>query len=598
MRSRYVDQSLLLVFVLFVSIIPFSNRAIYMDEHLYLGLAESALQNPLYPQDTPWLYFGTWFSNAADHTHPPLGEYHLALLYKLFGHFSERSFRILFGAPYAILAVLGFYGLAARWTKHPFWVSLVFAACPPFFVMSPALMMDLPSVGCLLMGLRIFLSPEIGGPVRIAASAVFFIGAMGMAYTAAIPLCALLLLCLQERRPVREMLAIVVPFFVLVLWLLAMTMHFGEFPLKGTVSYALSQFKPFHNLAAALSFIGGLAMFPWSFAAFKGFSRAMAGVCFICAAIPLFWLTWPSALAAALYFAMASWGAALILRLRFGVSAVFLSSWFFLSLVFFILAADMMTARYLLLYLPPLYLLLFRETAASTLKRVAVPTIALSLCIAIADYRFVDGYRAWVNNNIPIFAASGYRVWSATESGLRFYLKQQGAESLDSRSLRPRGTDLVIQHSNLFRYALAGELGSMLVELKEFEIQDAFPLRTFNAAVGAGFHDSRIGLVPFTFSTAALDSIRVTQVSPFVRQLPVPARNEYNNVPVWTPDGVEFKQHGREITFDMPDLRNVRWTGDLLGFGMVELGHRSMTLRLDDGDTAVWRNFRIVPKGF
>src|SRR5262249_15555621 len=148
---------------------------------------------PLYPQDTPWLYFGTWYSNAADHTHPPLGEYHLALLYKLLGHFSETTFRILFAAPYAGLAVLGFYGLACRWPSpglrqpspageglsQPFWVSLLFAACPPFFVMAPTLMMDLPSIGCLLMGLRLFFSAR-NRTVFLALSALLLTGGLGM----------------------------------------------------------------------------------------------------------------------------------------------------------------------------------------------------------------------------------------------------------------------------------------------------------------------------------------------------------------------------------------------------------------------------------
>ena len=599
------DQALLVAFVLLVSI-TFSNRAVYMDEHLYLGLAQSALQHPLYPQDTPWLYFGTWFPNAADHTHPPLGEYHLALLYKFLGHFSERSFRILFGAPYAILAVLGFYGLAARWTGNPFWVSLLLAGCPPFLVMSPALMMDLPSVACLLMGLRIFTcgaAPAGAAPLggtRLAASAVFFTAALGMAYTAAVPLCALLLLRLRERRVVRDMVAIIAPFVVLAVWLLAMTMHFGEFPLEGTVRYAVSQFKPLHNLAATFSFIGGLAVLPWSFSVFKGLSRTSAAACFIAAAVPLFLIAWPSALAALLYFALASWGIALILRTVGAVydrPDLFLSLWFFGSMVFFFIAADMMTARYLLLYLPPLYLLLFKDTPAIVLKRVCMSTVALSICIAIADYRFVGGYRAWVDANIPVFTGSGYRLWSATESGLRFYLEQRGAQGLDSRSLQPRGTDLVIQHSNLFRYSLAGELGSMLVEVKEYKIEDWFPLRTFNRNAGAGFHDSRIGMVPYTVSIAPLDSIVVTQVSPFAPELPVPASDKQTH-PVWTPQGVELRQAMPEVKFDIPDLRNVEWTGELTGFGIAELADRSITLRLSRGDTAIWRNFRIIPKGF
>src|SRR5437762_12051054 len=108
---------------------------------------------------------------------PLFEEYHFALFYRHFGSCSEPVFRILFGAPYAIAALVGFYGLAVRWASHPFALSLLFAVCPPFFVMAPTLMMDLPSVGCLLLGLRIFFSgSETAGQsasyARLAASSV------------------------------------------------------------------------------------------------------------------------------------------------------------------------------------------------------------------------------------------------------------------------------------------------------------------------------------------------------------------------------------------------------------------------------------------
>jgi 4-amino-4-deoxy-L-arabinose transferase-like glycosyltransferase len=613
MRITYKNEILLAGFVLFAVILPFSHRAIYMDEHLYLGLAQSTLIHPLHPMDTPWLYFGTWFPKAEGLTHPPLGEYHLALLYWLFGSFSEPAFRILFGAPYAIAAVVGFYGLAVRWASHPFALSLLFAVCPPFFVMVPTLMMDLPSVGCLLLGLRIFFSASetAGQPAsyaRLATSSVCFLLALGMAYTAAIPLAALFVWCLLERKRLAQKMAVLVPFLGLALWLAAMTVHFREFLLKGVMLYVLSQFKPAHNIVATLSFLGGLAVFPWSLAMLKQRRLTLLAVSIVCSALTVFSRAWPSGITAVLYFLMASWGSFLILSVVWVAGgklrpcsdwdSLFLSVWFLGSLIFFILAADMMTARYLLLSLPPLYLLLFKDASLTVLKRTIVATVMLSICLAIADYRFVGGYRAWVRDNLPIFQAAGYRVWSGTESGLRFYLHQYGAEELDSRDLRPRATDLVIQHSELFQMGLAPDLAAMLVQVKDFQIEDSFPLRTFNGAAGAGFHDSRIGLIPYNFSDAPLDSIRVTQVSPFATQLPVrPPVNEFD-APVWTPNGVELNQNQLRDAFDIPSLLDVQWKATLVGSGTVEMGLHSITLLRPKDAAAVWRNFRIVPKGY
>jgi len=38
--------------------VPFSSRAVYLDEHIFLNLARSAQTNWLFPQDTPGLFFG------------------------------------------------------------------------------------------------------------------------------------------------------------------------------------------------------------------------------------------------------------------------------------------------------------------------------------------------------------------------------------------------------------------------------------------------------------------------------------------------------------------------------------------------------------
>src|SRR5690348_10006183 len=147
---------LLLAAIVLAGIIPFSSRAVYMDEHIFLHLARTAAHvNLLFPQDAPWVFFGTRVPNLAAHTHPPVGEYYLAFLYSIFGQFREVPFRLAFSV-FAIAAVLSFYDLARRFTRHPFLVALVFAASPAFFVYSPTLMMDIPLLGFLLVGLALY----------------------------------------------------------------------------------------------------------------------------------------------------------------------------------------------------------------------------------------------------------------------------------------------------------------------------------------------------------------------------------------------------------------------------------------------------------
>jgi 4-amino-4-deoxy-L-arabinose transferase-like glycosyltransferase len=193
--SRLAELAILTVLVL-ASVALFSDRAIFADEHIYLKLAESALKNPLFPADTPLLFFGLQRPNYIGHTHPPVGEYYIAAIYAVLGHFSEIPFRLLF-AVFPVMAVLAFYFLARRFTAEPFFVAALFAVSPAFFVLAPTLMMDVPVIALLLAGLAMYFRGWLAG------AAVCFILAVGAGYAALVPLGCLGLILLLTRRPVK-----------------------------------------------------------------------------------------------------------------------------------------------------------------------------------------------------------------------------------------------------------------------------------------------------------------------------------------------------------------------------------------------------------
>src|SRR5262249_15216174 len=180
----------LLAAIVLAGIIPFSARAVYMDEHIYLHVARSAHTNPFFPQSTPWVFFGTRVPNLAAHTHPPVGEYYLALLYSIFGRFQELPFRLAFSV-FSIAAVLTFYNLARRFLNHPFVVALIFAWSPAFFVYTPTLMMDIPMLAFLLVGLVCYFCHVEGRRGFLLLAALCFVLAAGTGYTALVPLLCL-----------------------------------------------------------------------------------------------------------------------------------------------------------------------------------------------------------------------------------------------------------------------------------------------------------------------------------------------------------------------------------------------------------------------
>ena len=124
-----------------------------------------------------------------------------------------------------------------------------------------------------------------------------------------------------------------------------------------------------------------------------------------------------------------------------------------------------------------------------------------------------------------------------------------------------------------------------MIDLKAFEPGSGFPIRTYNAAAGAGFHDSNLGLVPFALSRAPFDRIEIAEVCP------LPGA-------VWSPEGPILKQEEPEREFPMRLPLNTKIEYDLEGDGTVATMTGRVRLIKRSPSIIVWRNFRIVPKQF
>jgi len=579
----------LLAAIVLAGIIPFASRAVYLDEHIFLHVARSAQTNWLFPQDTPWIFFGTPSPNLAAHTHPPVGEYYLALLNLTFGKFREIPFRIVFSI-FPIAAVLGFYNLARRFTPHPFLVALIFAANAAFFVYSSTMMMDIPMLAFLLVGLAFYFGHVQGRRGFLPLAAACFTLSVGTGYTALVPLACLGLVQITTRRPLKELLAVCTAPAMLVLWLVVMTAHFGEFPLIRTVGYYATQGSVFRNALCILSFLGGVTLFV---ALCCGDRRVIAASVPFVTGLTLF-VSWPSVAYRVWFIVLGSAGVVVLVAFlseaRRLVTAgknhgeAVLILWVPAVLLFFGVVADMINERYILLVVPALWLVLFSNVGERRLIVTLIPTAALSLMLAYADFRFVNVNRDLVQHTIVPLQQQGFRVWSAAESGLRFYLEQQGIVTLSNRDVTPSPGDLIVRHRGLFGYSLAEPLSINLIPLRTFTVNVDFPVRIYSAPAGAGFHDSGAGLVPFTISSLPYDAVEVAQVSPLV-----PAT-------VWSPNGPVFIQHEPEREFRVKIPSDVHFEYERDGDGEVTVHDDHIRLKKGSSPTTVWRNFRVVPK--
>ena len=606
-KQKWVVR-LLLVLVVFFSVLPFSSRAVYMDEHIFLRLANSAQTNWLFPSDTPALFFGRQADNFANHTHPPVGEYYLAGLYLLIGQFHEVPFRLLYML-FPLLALFGFYGLACRFTANPLGTTLLLAFSPTFFASSPTLMMDMPTLAFLLVGLTLYFKSVDGESRMLIPASACFILAVGSGYTALVPLACLGGWAVVARRPYRELWAIGAVPLALSLWLAMMTVHYGAFPLTATVVEFVSHTRStFHNVMVSFSFLGGVGIVPWAFLWLTDVPKKLwlCGLGVVTVALLTVFLEWPSFQYRLWFLFLAASGLAMLVafastplwqRSRERVPGHgFLLLWGSSVLIFFILVADMINARYLLLALPALYLVLFQQASWRATRLVLVPTLMVSLIVSAADYRFVNSYRTWVREVVVPLQEQGFTIWSGAESGLRFYLEENDIETLHSQDIRPRGGDLIIRPAQLFRYSLGSDLEPLLIHLRTDELTDSFPVRTFNPMAGAGFHDSHIGLVPYNLSTASYDRLEIVQLSPLVEKLPQQVPEDYADVAVWSPSGVVLKQVQPVLTFPVRIPQNTRILYDLEGEGSLEVHSDAITLTRSDPNLILWQNLRIVPR--
>jgi hypothetical protein len=608
MMKTYAAHIALTILVL-CSIAPFASRAVYMDEHQYLHVAKFAAEkNWLFPQDTEWVFFGKHYANMAAQTHPPVGEYYLAFLFKLLGHFDEIKFRLLYSV-FPVMAILAFYRLARRFTDNPLLVAALFAVSPAFFVMSPSLMMDMPMLAFVLMGLSYYFDYVDGKWARLWPVSVLFILAAGSGYMALVPIGCLLIWSIVRGRPKNEWLALIAAPSAVLVWLLILKLHFGENVVFRWTDYLSAHFSFRRNLLPMLSFIGGVGVFPWMFAAVadSGQRKAIALWSISAAIFFSFFNDW-SSLGYRLWFVfLASSGVAWLIlfgiRAKRAIAEKSSRAWGFLilclpaMLIFLLMVADMVCSRYLLLVLPSLFLLAFRHARRRALWTAFFATAALSTSIAIADFRFVNSYREWVSQAAVPLQKQGFRFWSVTESGLRYYLEQKGIPVLETSDLRPRGGDLIVKQSS-FNYSLPSELESLLLVVRQKDLPDAFPLRTFSMKAGAGFHDSHLGIVPYRFSRAPLDRIEIVEVSPFVETLPQMIPPDFSLVPVWFPGGVLLKQVKQEMKFSIrfPADSNVEY--ELEGKADVKISREGITLTNLGPAPAIWKNFRIIPNSW
>ena len=159
------SPSLILILLVGATHLPFLSQAFHIDDRIYLEVAENALEKPFFPYDYLPVFEGVGASDAASHSHLPLTSYYLALVMAVTGSQSEWVYHLSF-LIFPILAGLGFYDLARRYTRFPLAAACLLLLAPAFLVLSHTLMSDVPFWTFWILTLSRFLRIRDGSANR------------------------------------------------------------------------------------------------------------------------------------------------------------------------------------------------------------------------------------------------------------------------------------------------------------------------------------------------------------------------------------------------------------------------------------------------
>ena len=179
LTSGHVRRLGLIVGVVLAFTLPFSAKAIHIDDVYFVEVAQNILADPLRPfagavalEDIDYRVFAArdecpnTFEAMA---HPPLVPYAIAAIAAGAGGIRERHLHLGFTL-FALVAACAMYDLSRRFTRHPLEATLLLVSAPIFLLSAESLMTDMPALALSLSGLALFVR-GVDGTSRAQVSA-------------------------------------------------------------------------------------------------------------------------------------------------------------------------------------------------------------------------------------------------------------------------------------------------------------------------------------------------------------------------------------------------------------------------------------------
>jgi hypothetical protein len=515
-----------LVVVTLVCLLPFVNKAFHIDDPLFVWTAQHIAEHPLDPYGFRVVWYATE-SPVSDVTkNPPLASYYAALAGTLAG-WSERTLHLAFFIP-ALIAVLGTYRLASRYTKLPVLAAAITLFSPGFLVSSTSVMCDTTMLAFWILAVVFwFEGLDAENHFFLAVSALLIAAAALSKYFGISLIPLLLLYTLQRQRRLTAQLAYLsVPVLALIFYQQWTHALYGRGLLSDAVQYASLHDRGHGPSLAAktlvgLAFAGGCTIPAFFFAPLlwtrKGLFFGAVGCAMAGAAISSGWIHVEAPLAAPHWTLVSS---ELAIYLAGGISifglvvagasywkhpeTVLLLLWITGTLIFAAFVNWTINARSVLPMIPAVAILVARglELQGTSLKhsktKIGVALLAsaiVSIWVAQGDANLANAGRTAAYTIYSELQTSNVPLYFEGHWGFHYYMQNLGARPADLRhSLFHAGDVLAIPENTTNSF---GPPPGFQLEGKVKQIDLSGRVTTMSQPLGAGFYAAVWGPLPF-----------------------------------------------------------------------------------------------------
>lgn len=522
------------------ALLPFSHKALHIDDHRYLRMAQQILRDPgdFYGFD---VNFGSAsVPAAAVLNNPPGGGFYLALAMLATGE-SETGLHLAFLLP-ALAATLASFALARGLGGDPRLAGLTCLACPVFLVSATTLMADVPMTALFCGSVACWVHGFARGRPRYRLAAAILASLCALTKYFGMALIPLLFAhgLLRERRLGGWALPLLLPVAALGAYELYTSHVYGVSAITSAAGWAVTtrseETGRFERLLAGALFAGG-ALAPGLGFAVVGFSRRLWGASLALAGgllalalahgrlagLPL---RGEGALDLGLLlhlgvFALAAGVLAVLavadLARRADADAWLLALWCGGTFVFATLVNYTTNGRTLLPLAPAVAVLWARRLEAqgvAPLWRYAplLPAIALSLAVAWGDAALADASRQAALRLGAAHADRPGTLWFEGGWGLQHYLGAAGGRVVDVRRDVLRPGDWLVSSDNLTRPLALSPRAAREVETFDVSLP---PVSTMLRATGTGFYAIQWGPLPYRFAAGARERFTLRRIEQF-----------------------------------------------------------------------------------